>query len=99
MYEYSLRYLIPCTEAFRDSPQDQSQLLRKLMSVPSMNVKVLGKYCKDVNVDYQSCLKVYLKQILLNWEPEFDVKIDLVTGEKSESEMFKRRITIFLERR
>lgn len=54
------------------------------MAVPSMNVDVLAKYCKDVNFDFQSCLKVYLKQILLSWEPEFEVKADAVTGDKGE---------------
>ncbi|XP_065204006.1 kinetochore-associated protein 1 [Planococcus citri] len=77
--EYGFSY----KEAFRDNPQDRCQLLRKLMSVPSMTTATLTKYCNDVNFDLQSCLKFYLKHVLLSWEPEFEVKVDAVTGEKT----------------
>lgn len=51
------------------------------MSTPSMNVGVLAKYCHDVNFDFQRCLKVYLRQTLLAWEPEFEIKTNVLTGE------------------
>lgn len=55
------------------------------MSVPSMNIGILAKYCKDVNFDFQRCLKVYLKQVLVAWKPEFEVKTNTTTGEKGKA--------------
>lgn len=52
------------------------------MSVPAVDVKILTKYCKDVKFDFQSCLKVYLKHVLLAWKPEFEIKTNSTTGEK-----------------
>lgn len=52
------------------------------MAVPSIDVNVLAKYCRDVNFDFQACLKAYLRQTLLAWEPEFEIKINPVTGDK-----------------
>lgn len=52
------------------------------MAVPSIDLNVLAKYCRDMNFDFQICLKAYLRQTLLAWEPEYDIRMNPITGDK-----------------
>lgn len=78
---------------FFNSPK--AQLLESLIHHRHVDLRMIGDFCQDFQLEVQHYYQVYLKKSLLNWKPEYD-KVEDVSGKvmidvkTSEDQLFER---------
>lgn len=63
---------IPYKEAFKEN-FNCHKTFEKLLSVKSINIELVQEFCFDFEVSTEDYLCLYLKSIILSWEPELEI--------------------------
>ncbi|XP_023718978.1 kinetochore-associated protein 1 isoform X3 [Cryptotermes secundus] len=63
-----------CIEILTSTASQHMHILQSLMKLKNVEVSLVVEYCKDFELDLQECLLLYLKNILVTWDPEFEIE-------------------------
>lgn len=65
---------LPYDHFFKSKAEERFELL---VNSDCFGMKLAQEYCKDYNLDPQASYKYFLKKVLQNWKPDYEVKNDL----------------------
>lgn len=74
-------YGMNCVEILTSTASQHVHILQALMKLKHVEVPLVVEYCYDFELDLQECLLLYLKTILVTWDPEFEIE-KTVDGEE-----------------
>lgn len=57
------------------------EVVEKLITFNHLNITSLEEFCSDFNLNVQTYYELYLKNLLLNWKPNYEVQTNL-SGKK-----------------
>ncbi|PSN56350.1 hypothetical protein C0J52_03748 [Blattella germanica] len=65
---------IHCKDIFVNSPDQKINLLKEMMHLKQVDIFMILEYCFDFELDPQDCIKLYLRILLTDWEPSFEIE-------------------------
>ncbi|KYB25616.1 hypothetical protein TcasGA2_TC034281 [Tribolium castaneum] len=65
---------IPYDKFFKSKPEQRFELL--INTLDCFHIEWLNEFCKDYKLEPQTCYLFYLKRVLQNWKPDYEIKSD-----------------------
>ncbi|XP_044266057.1 uncharacterized protein LOC123012232 [Tribolium madens] len=94
---------LPYDDFFKSKPEARFEFL---VNFNCLDMNLVNDYCKDYNLDPEACYKFFLRRVLQNWKPDYEIKTDdsnrrYLIVKNSEEELLKkcREIMQGLERK